>query len=274
MASRKVKASMTKPSTEKLWLRRALAALLWAYAILSVLLVAHWVPRRFYPWAAPMLTVLGTAAALLHAEGQVGRRRAWAFFALTFAVGLGMETVGARTGWIYGPYHYTQKLGWRFLETVPVIIPLAWFMMMYPSWLIARRVLAVWARTPRWAVAAVGGLVMTAWDVLMDPLMVHLGHWVWEAPGGYFGVPAQNFAGWWATAFLAMGLFEMLLHPPALKETPAAPLRWGVVLYLLVGASNLAAAITQGLTGPAVAGFWAMAPWVVTGWLASRTSPR
>jgi len=263
------------PSTERSHARQALALLLAAYAMLSVLLVGQWAPSWFYPLAVPVLTVLATAAAWLHAAGQMGPRRAWAFFALTFVVGLLLETAGVRTGWIFGPYHYTDKLGWQFFGLVPVLIPLAWFMMMYPTWLIARRWLGMlMAAPPHWLVAAVGGLIMTAWDVLMDPIMVYLGHWVWLRPGAYFGIPFHNFVGWWGMTFVTLWLFETVWKPPAPKETPAAPLRWGVLLYALVGASNLGIALRLGLVGPAVAGLWAMLPWMVVGWLSARPSAR
>lgn len=61
-------------------------------------------------------------------------------------------------------YHYTNRLGPLFLGLVPYLIPVAWFMMSYPSfviadWLIPARVTG-WKRNL--AAAAVGGLVMTA----------------------------------------------------------------------------------------------------------------
>ena len=79
-------------------------------------------------------------------------------------------------------YHYTDKLGAKFLGLVPYLIPAAWFMMSYPSFIITDRLIpANWKRWQRiLAVAAVGGLVMTAWDVIMDPIMVAGGHWVWD----------------------------------------------------------------------------------------------
>ena len=43
------------------------------------------------------------------------------------------------TGWVYGPYHYTDQLGPKFLGLVPYLIPVAWFMMSYPSFVIADR---------------------------------------------------------------------------------------------------------------------------------------
>ncbi len=251
--------------------RGTLAAVLAAYALLGAALIGNFAPRSWYAWGTSVMTLLGMAAALLHAGGQIGWKRTAGFFVLTFGVGLGMEVLGVRTGWVYGPYHYTTRLGPRFLGLVPYVIPLAWFMMTYPSWVISRRVLAVlWRKTPPWAVAALGGVVMTAWDLVLDPLMVHYRHWVWEAPGGYFGVPLHNFLGWWLTVALALWAFEVLLKPPPLRESAAAPLRWAVVLYFLIGGSNVLAAWEARLTGPLLAGFWAMLPWVLVGWGATR----
>ena len=56
---------------------------------------------------------------------------------------------------------------------------------------------------------------MTAWDLAMDPMMVAGGHWVWEQPGAYFGIPLQNYWGWWLTTFVTFWLFLSLarIHP-------------------------------------------------------------
>jgi uncharacterized membrane protein len=58
---------------------------------------------------------------------------------LVCAVSLLFESVGVATGLVYDPYHYTNKLGPLFLGLVPYLIPMAWFMMSYPSFVIADR---------------------------------------------------------------------------------------------------------------------------------------
>jgi putative membrane protein len=53
---------------------------------------------------------------------------------------------------------------------MPVIIPLAWFMMIYPSWIAARaliRGINIHSITGLTAQAAIAAMVMTAWDVVM-----------------------------------------------------------------------------------------------------------
>jgi putative membrane protein len=130
------------------------------------------------------------------------------FFAISAVVSWGMEEVGVRTGLIFGAYHYGSLLGPK-LGDVPALIPLAWFMMIYPSWMVARALLdgmdtkRIGGMT---ALAAVAALVMTAWDVVMDPGMAAAGNWVWEKGGAYFGVPRHNYLGWLATTFIVYWL--------------------------------------------------------------------
>jgi len=166
----------------------------------------------FQPFFTPLLSLLAFTFALLHAAVQWGWRKALLLLGLTFAVSLLFESVGVVTGWIYGPYHYTDKLGPKFLGLVPLLIPVAWFMMTYPCVVIAEHlappVRSIWGW--RLLTAAFGALAMTAWDLAMDPMMVAGEYWVWEVPGVYFGVPLQNYWGWWLTTFVTFLLYLII----------------------------------------------------------------
>jgi putative membrane protein len=162
------------------------------------------------PWAAlPTLgnigfTLVFVSFAVLHCARCEGWTRTWLFFATAAVISFLLEETGVRTGLIYGPYHYSDLLGPK-LGHVPVLIPLAWFMMIYPSWITARALLkGVDKRTPAGigALALIAALVMTAWDTVMDPGMAAAGNWIWEKGGPYFGVPLRNYFGWLLTTFL------------------------------------------------------------------------
>src|SRR5665811_1600689 len=58
--------------------------------------------------------------------------------------------------------------------------------------------------------ALVGALVMTAWDLVVDPILSGptVGAWVWERGGPYYGVPVQNYLGWIVTTFTAYVLYR------------------------------------------------------------------
>jgi putative membrane protein len=164
-------------------------------------------------------TVVFVLFALTHCLALEGPRRTAAFFAISAVVSYGMEEIGVRTGRIYGAYHYSESLGTK-LGHVPILIPLAWFMMIYPSWMVARAILrgidqnSVIGNVARAVVAA---CVMTGWDTVMDPGMAAAGNWIWEKGGAYFGVPVQNYFGWLLTTFLVYWIAGLLWRRPGVR---------------------------------------------------------
>lgn len=80
-----------------------------------------------------------------------------------------VEFTGSRTGLPFGSYHYTSRLRPQ-LGGVPLLIPLAWLMMLPPSWAVAT---LITGDGSRWLTALVAGLAFTAWDFFLDPQMVH-----------------------------------------------------------------------------------------------------
>jgi len=240
-----------------------LYALLTLYPIISILAGSS-------PWhlLTPVTTLTGFTFALLHAGQREGWRRAVWLLVLVFIVSLTFESVGVATGLIYGPYHYTNSLGPLFLGLVPYLIPLAWFMMSYPSFVIAERLIpANWKHWQRiLAVAAVGGLVMTAWDLVMDPIMVASGHWVWDIQGAYHGIPLQNFCGWWLTVFTTFALY-LLVSGGTTRPVKGGSDRLALASYLVTALGIVLISLVTRAGELALIGFFAMAPWIIAGWL-------
>jgi len=228
------------------------------------------------PYFTPLLSLLAFSFALLHGSLCLGWRRALLLLALTFGVSLLFESVGVATGWIYGPYHYTDKLGPKFLGLVPYLIPVAWFMMTYPSFVIARRLAPAWKNIWAWRlwVAGVGAIVMTAWDLAMDPMMSAGGHWIWEVEGAYFGIPLQNYWGWWLTVFVTFMLFLTIGRVTTEAVTTNSTHRndfnrydrLAILSYTLTALSSVAIDLRHGLGGAGMVGLFAMLPWVLLSW--------
>jgi len=222
----------------------------------------------------PVTTLVGFLFAMLHASQRGGWKRAGFLLVCVFVISLFFESIGVATGWVYGPYHYTLKLGPLFLGLVPYLIPVAWFMMSYPSLVMAEWLVpAGWKRLPRLlAIAAVGGVVMTAWDTVMDPIMVAGGHWVWDVKGAYYGIPLQNFWGWWLTVFISFVVFLFLAGDPAGPKKASID-RLVVLSYLVTAAGVTGVAFLVGMGGPGLTGLFAMLPWIVLSWMrmAERT---
>ena len=201
------------------WMRR----LAWLFFAATLYLILE---EAISPWIVlPSLgnvgfTLIFVLFALTHCAAEEGATRTAAFFSVSAIVSYLMEEIGVRTGAIYGAYHYSDRLGAK-LGHVPFIIPLAWFMMIYPSWAVAQHLARdVNPRSPVGitALAAVAALVMTAWDLVMDPGMAAAGVWTWEQGGAYFGVPVHNYVGWLLTTFLVYMVAGWLWR----KEVPGS----------------------------------------------------
>jgi putative membrane protein len=224
-----------------------------------------------------ILTIISTLFAftftILHAGQNLGWRHAALFIGLTLVIGLSLESIGVATGWVYGPYHYTNKLGPLFLDLVPFAIPAAWTMMLYPAYIIASRVTPGTGSRWRWILnlSVAGAFVMTAWDLVMDPVMVAANHWVWEVGGAYFGVPIHNFVGWWTTAFAIILLFLLIsrIIPDQASGNQSNNFkRLAIISYAILGISTVLLAFNNNLQGAALAGLIAMFPWMMVGWWA------
>jgi uncharacterized membrane protein len=240
------------------------------YALLTIYtLVSLYTGLPNHPFFTPLLTLLAFTFALQHGSQNLGWKHTLLLFILTFTISLLFECVGVATGLVYGPYHYTDQLGPKFLGLVPLLIPVAWFMMTYPSYVIANRLVPMFKSIQVWRimVAALGALIMTAWDLAMDPMMVAGGHWVWEQPGAYFGVSLQNYWGWWLTTFVTFWLFLSLARVHPQHDTSNDSFKQlAIWSYAATGLCTILVDFEIGLDGPALVGIFAMLPWVVLGW--------
>ncbi len=176
---------------------------------------------------------------LLHSIDTLGWRNTLAFLGITLVVSWGFEQTGAATGLIYGVYHYSDALGPK-LGHVPYAIPVAWYSMLYLSYRIALLITEGVSHraqsslpTLLWQ-AFVSGMVMTAWDVLVDPMASgpKALSWVWENGGPFYGVPTQNFVGWVLTGFTVILLYS--LYERYLTSHPLAPQKHRVLVLPLL----------------------------------------
>lgn len=195
---------------------------------------------------------------IFHAAYVLGWRHTLLFFGITVAVSWSYEHVGVETGLIYGAYHYTDALGLK-LGHVPIIIPIAWFMMIYPSYIIANLIGSGRQMMTRdkkknnnnpitlvqilW-LSFLSAVIMTAWDLVVDPYLSGPTEraWIWEDGGQYFGVPLHNFGGWLLTTFTIYFIFRLLSERKFQMHTSRRPLTTSIILLPLIsyGATMIA----------------------------------
>jgi uncharacterized membrane protein len=242
------------------------AALPWVPAALLVLtaiaypLLDPGAARDAVSWA---IVLLGSTVSVVHAGVSRGVRTGAGVLLVTAATAVVFEAVGLATGFPYGEYTYSDDLGPTLLG-VPFLVPLAWLMMAWPSWLLAHRLTRGGRRAARVVVAAA---VFAAWDVVLDPQMVQAGYWTWAHPRpslpGIDTVPLTNLAGWLLAGLVLMTLLDLLV-----ARTATEPPRTGDGAALLVlGWMTLGGALAHagwlGLPGSAVWGVLLAVPVLV-----------
>ncbi|MCA9945182.1 MAG: carotenoid biosynthesis protein [Anaerolineales bacterium] len=174
-----------------------------------------------------------------------------------------VEWLGSTTGFPFGDYDYAPLLQPQ-ISGVPLVVPLAWFMMLPAAWAVANQILAqLPARlaSKRWLLPLLAGFAFTAWDLFLDPQMVAWGVWQWETPGGYFGIPWSNYAGWWGTAVL----LTALIRP---QNLPGKPLL--IIFTITWFLETVGLLFFWGLVGPALVGGTIMGFFVWLGWREPR----
>ncbi|MCS6908729.1 MAG: carotenoid biosynthesis protein [Anaerolineales bacterium] len=206
--------------------------------------------------------VLVQCAAVLGAlQAQWGWRRTLRTSFWVIAGAFLAEWLGSTTGFPFGKYSYTPLLQPQ-LAGVPLLIPLAWMMMLPPAWAIAQMILGEQVSLNSWKGISLSALAFTAWDLFLDPQMTAWGFWVWEAPGSYFGIPLVNFLGW----LLVAAVLTAVAHP---NELPLLPL---VSLYILTWLfQTIGLGIFWAQPLPALCGFLGMGIFVFLALRARRT---
>jgi uncharacterized membrane protein len=221
--------------------RLLLVLIILSLAILFFYAFAYPIPRFIFalpplPASTMVVTLMAWVFSLCHAVYTLGWRQALLFFGISAVITWLLEEIGVASGALFGAYHYTDALGPK-LGFVPLLIPIAWFMMIYPSHVIANLigtgkpvgtgggvVRIVW-------LSALGAMTMTAWDLLIDPGMSSPPEqaFVWERGGPYFGVPLENFIGWLLTTFVIFFIYRLVerkigVRPLAPEKAPVAVL--------------------------------------------------
>jgi len=229
------------------WVPLGLALLLVATAIAYPLSAGG--TRDAISWT---IVLLGSGVSVSHAWLSRGARTGLGVLGLVAVVAVLFEALGLATGFPYGEYTYSDTLGPTLLG-VPFLVPLAWLLMAWPSWVLAAR-LAPHSRPVRVLVAA---YVFAAWDVVLDPQLVQAGYWRWAHPEpglpGIDTVPLTNLAGWLLAGLVLMTLLDLLVARTATEPRIGAVAPLLTLAWMTLGGA-LAHAGWLGLPGSAAWG--------------------
>jgi len=165
--------------------------------------------------------LFGLIVLILHGLLTRGAGPLTMFAVVCLLAGTVAEMLGVRKGWIFGRYRYSESMGPRLFGSLPVAVPLMWFVICYLGGsmmeLIVRGMNIPAAALPPVRVAVAAGIV-TLFDAVIDPIAVAEKRWIWEKPGRYHGVPFSNFVGWFATAMVIFTLLNPLYFQYAVRQ--------------------------------------------------------
>jgi uncharacterized membrane protein len=159
--------------------------------------------------------LLATAAVAIYAYRTLGMWHCLGFMIPAIGLSLCSELLGTSTGFPFGHYHYLSGLGYKIAGLVPFTIPLSWFYLGFSAYIIARAGLENLAipQILKYAGAiGFGSLLLTSWDFVLDPAMSQttVPFWIWEQPGAFFGMPYENFVGWFGTGVVYMTVATLI----------------------------------------------------------------
>jgi putative membrane protein len=180
--------------------------------------------------------VLGMAAVAVYAYRTLGVWHWLGFMVPAISLSLCSELLGTSTGFPFGHYRYLSGLGYKIAGLVPFTIPLSWFYLGFSAYIIARVGLSTLA-IPQWlqnlGSIAIGAVLLTSWDFVLDPAMSQttIPFWIWEQPGAFFGMPYENFAGWFGTGCVFMTVATLIWQVQPVK-LPSQDLTLPFVMYL------------------------------------------
>lgn len=267
-------------------IRRGEVVALWA--LLGASFAAAFLPADLPGLIALFVGWVPVTFAFWHFIRWAGWRYALAGFAIIASVSFLIEALGVATGAVFGNYFYPDGPLGPLLLGVPPLIQLQYFAMGYASLMVARSLTGTLSSAARgcmlWAGSIIGAFSMTVLDLASDPRQsTQLGMWIWRDGGAYFGVPVQNFVGWFLETFIFFALVQLLLTrftaiDRILEPRPASFDLMGILLFatfpfaiivrgLLTGASEIEHAMV------AVALFAAIPLWfasLVTWWRARQ----
>ncbi len=233
---------------------------LWVASMIATPLLISACGMRTFPVMTSLTVVCQLIATFLVVNISWPGNRILRSAVIIFGATWLLEYVGSRYGTVFGRYSYTLHLMPQAFG-VPLLIPMAWVMMLFPAWCVSEYILSAYQTRlgKMYAIVypAMSGLVFTVWDLYMDPLMVSQEFWLWEQPGAYYGIPWQNFIGWWLIAVL----LTVILKPQNIRRPGLLMIYTITWLFLAMGIG-----IFLGLTGPALTGFVGMGIFALWAW--------
>lgn len=233
-------------------LTRRYAALDWVVAVTVVLnlvfgIVSVVTGTNMFFVALSLLCLGGLCLGFLHGVPTVGAKCVLIMMGIGAVVSLVFESLGINFGWFFSQYVYTDFIPGPKLFGFNLYSVLGYGLGVYLLWAVAQAAVGRFdnrlRRSELVLIPAVAALLLVSVDLATDPLLATInGAYQWQQPGVYYGIPFQNYLGWYLMAYVLYQLVALVVYwlqgRGDLPETPpiARTARFWVYPVLLFAA--------------------------------------
>ena len=163
--------------------------------------------------------LLGVGFFIFHGSLYFGFENIVKFICVAFFVSIFAEIIGSKTGMIFGgvyKYDIDKSPGYVIMG-IPILIPLAWFGLIYMSlnfaYYLHNTTFLEGIKNSHFILILLPSFMLMLLDTVLDPLAVNEKRWNWIVSGRYFGVPYLNFVGWLNISILILLIFFSIYVP-------------------------------------------------------------
>jgi len=215
-----------------------------------------------------ILVLLAVFVTLNLLRREFGRRDAIKAITVIAAGSTLATLISVKTGFPFGWFLYTERLGSQLISGLPWVVPAGWLLLVLNAYLICSAIFAEFRlENPRDAdllVVIISSLVVALMALVIEPVASNVRlYWFWlETDRAYYGAPRLNFVGWLTTTSVLLAVLTCVIEAPRVRLSTAwislgllgsflllvALLSWGTGFYTPVFiALNLMGGLAIGL---------------------------
>jgi putative membrane protein len=164
----------------------------------------------------PFLAVSGGLFIFAHGTARFGIKNLMLLIGIGAVVSLFYESLSIATGFPYSGYHYTEILGPKLMG-FPIMVMVGYGILSYIFWATAETLISQFNNQLRGAnivfVPVLAAFLFTSWDLALDPIGSTVSKaYIWDLHGSYFGIPFQNFMGWYLATYTIFQIFALFIY--------------------------------------------------------------
>lgn len=194
-----------------------------------ILTVAGLIRGDHYYWVEGAVYFLaGLSIAIVHGIPMYGKKKIILITIWGSLCSMFFECCGCNFGWFFSKYIYTANIPGPKVFGFPLLVIICYGCATYVLWATVMAALGKFkhefTKVDIFIVAAFCSLLFVSIDLITDPLSSTMqGLWVWDEHGCYYGIPFQNYLGWYLMSYVEYVVCGLILyHNPQENKLPEA----------------------------------------------------